>query len=549
MQIKIKLLAIFIFSFISSFSQDGTFIYGSFESNSQYLMDDESLNFYSPSDNFRSNNYLQLDFQNGNFSYGIQYESYLPSALLGYSEIFNDNDGIAQYYIKYENEKNQITVGSFFEQFGNGLVFRAWEDRQLGINNSLRGIRYKFSPFKDVEILVIHGKQRYGFEFSNSTISGLNSNLNISEFLKFKKFDFTLGISYLNRYQKLDAGFGQPENISISGTRLGLYYKDFYVNAELAKKDKDVIANEGEILSQRLYDGTALQIDLGYSRKGLGINSSVRRLENFNIYSDKLAEGNIYNQQTLSYVPALTKQQDYLLTNIYVYNSQPRLVVNNIEKRVGEIGFQNDIFYSFKEETFLGKYRTKLAVNFSYWGAVGAEFKDDESYDVKFVGNGRKYYQDFNIEIKNRWNKSLSSTLTFLDLSIDKGVSLGGPVGVEGNIDAQVGVFEVNAKDSKNRNNRFVLQHLWTKDDRKEWLGLVYEIGLNNNISLFISDIWNYGNSEKLHYYNLGGSYSKGGARLSANYGRQRGGLVCVGGVCRFVPESNGFNLNLSYSF
>lgn len=549
MQIKIKLLAIFIFSFISSFSQDGTFIYGSFESNSQYLMDDESLNFYSPSDNFRSNNYLQLDFQNGNFSYGIQYESYLPSALLGYSEIFNDNDGIAQYYIKYENEKNQITVGSFFEQFGNGLVFRAWEDRQLGINNSLRGIRYKFSPFKDVEILVIHGKQRYGFEFSNSTISGLNSNINISEFLKFKKFDFTLGISYLNRYQKLDAGFGQPENISISGTRLGLYYKDFYVNAELAKKDKDVIANEGEILSQRLYDGTALQIDLGYSRKGLGINSSVRRLENFNIYSDKLAEGNIYNQQTLSYVPALTKQQDYLLTNIYVYNSQPRLVVNNIEKRVGEIGFQNDIFYSFKEETFLGKYRTKLAVNFSYWGAVGAEFKDDESYDVKFVGNGRKYYQDFNIEIKNRWNKSLSSTLTFLDLSIDKGVSLGGPVGVEGNIDAQVGVFEVNAKDSKNRNNRFVLQHLWTKDDRKEWLGLVYEIGLNNNISLFISDIWNYGNSEKLHYYNLGGSYSKGGARLSANYGRQRGGLVCVGGVCRFVPESNGFNLNLSYSF
>lgn len=549
MQIKIKLLVIFIFSFISSFSQDGTFIYGSFESNSQYLMDDESLNFYSPSDNFRSNNYLQLDFQNGNFSYGIQYESYLPSALLGYSEIFNDNDGIAQYYIKYENEKNQITVGSFFEQFGNGLVFRAWEDRQLGINNSLRGIRYKFSPFKDVEILVIHGKQRYGFEFSNSTISGLNSNINISEFLKFKKFDFTLGISYLNRYQKLDAGFGQPENISISGTRLGLYYKDFYVNAELAKKDKDVIANEGEILSQRLYDGTALQIDLGYSRKGLGINSSVRRLENFNIYSDKLAEGNIYNQQTLSYVPALTKQQDYLLTNIYVYNSQPRLVVNNIEKRVGEIGFQNDIFYSFKKETFLGKYRTKLAVNFSYWGAVGAEFKDDESYDVKFVGNGRKYYQDFNIEIKNRWNKSLSSTLTFLDLSIDKGVSLGGPVGVEGNIDAQVGVFEVNAKDSKNRNNRFVLQHLWTKDDRKEWLGLVYEIGLNNNISLFISDIWNYGNSEKLHYYNLGGSYSKGGARLSANYGRQRGGLVCVGGVCRFVPESNGFNLNLSYSF
>ena len=105
---------------------------------------------------------------------------------------------------------------------------------------------------------------------------------------------------------------------------------------------------------------TDFQIDFGYSKKGLGINTSLRRLENFNIYGDKLAEGNIYNQKTLSYVPALTKQQDYLLTNIYVYNSQPRLVVNNLEKRVGEIGFQNDIFYTFKKESIFGKYKTKI---------------------------------------------------------------------------------------------------------------------------------------------------------------------------------------------
>ena len=549
MPIQIKLLAIFIFLSLISISQENTIIYGSFESNSQYLQDDEGLNFYSPSDNFRSNNYLKLDFQNGNFLYGIQYESYLPSALLGYSEIFNNNEGIAQYYLKYENKNSELTVGSFYEQFGNGLVFRAWEDRQLGINNSLRGIRYKFNPSKEVQISAIHGKQRFGFEYSNSVISGLNTNIDISEFLKLNKFGFTFGISHLNRYQKLNTGFGEPENVNISGARLNIFYKDFYINTEFAKKDKDVLANEGVIVSQRKYDGTALQIDIGYSKKGLGINTSMRRLENFNIYSDKLAEGNIYNQKTLSFVPALTKQQDYLLTNIYVYNSQPRLIINSIEKRVGEIGFQNDIFYSFDKESFLGKYRTKLALNFSYWGAIGAKFMDDESYDVDFIGKEKKYYQDFNIEIKNRWNRRLSSTITYLDLSIDKGVTLGGPIGVDGNIDAQVGVIEINTKDGKNRNNRFVFQHLWTKQDRKEWLGFVYEIGISNNLNFFISDIWNYGNSDNLHYYNLGGSYSKGGARLTANYGRQRGGLVCVGGVCRFVPESNGYNLSLSYSF
>ena len=126
---------------------------------------------------------------------------------------------------------------------------------------------------------------------------------------------------------------------------------------------------------------------------------------------------------------------------------------------------------------------------------------------------------------------------------------MGGPLGVQGNIDARVGVIELNARDKKERNNRFVVQHLWTKQDRKEWVGFVYEIGLSNNINFFISDIWNYGNENDLHYYNFGGSYSNGASRISLNYGRQRGGLICVGGVCRFVPESNGFNLNLSYSF
>ena len=189
-----------------------------------------------------------------------------------------------------------------------------------------------------MQISVIHGKQRFGFEYSNSVISGIDSNIDISGILKLNNLGFNFGLSNLNRYQKLDAGFGEPVNVQITGARFDLFYKDFYVNAELAKKGKDVIANEGEILSQRKYDGTALQIDIGYSKKGLGINTSMRRLENFNFYSDKLAEGNIYNQQTLSFVPALTKQQDYLLTNIYVYNSQPSLVINNIEKRVGEIG-------------------------------------------------------------------------------------------------------------------------------------------------------------------------------------------------------------------
>ena len=70
-----------------------------------------------------------------------------------------------------------------------------------------------------------------------------------------------------------------------------------------------------------------------------------------------MAEGNIYNQQTISYTPALTKQHDYSLTNLYVYAAQPNVSFQskNLTK-VGETGFQTDIYYFIKEDTFLGVY-------------------------------------------------------------------------------------------------------------------------------------------------------------------------------------------------
>ena len=69
---------------------------------------------------------------------------------------------------------------------------------------------------------------------------------------------------------------------------------------------------------------------------------------------------------------------------------------------------------------------------------------------------------------------------------------------------------------------------------------------------MYVNDIYNYGNDDemkKIHYYNLGGSYTIKGHRFALNYGRQRGGLICIGGVCRFVPESTGVTANVVLSF
>ena len=540
-----------IFLFFSSliFSQNQPYIYGSFESNSQLLQNDQSLDFISPEDNFRSNNYFQINYQINNILAGIQYEGYLPSSLLGFYPELDNQNKITNYFIKIQNKKSDITVGSFYEQFGNGLIFRSWEDRQLGINNAIKGIKLKYYPSDNIELTALYGQQRDGFNYTASTIQGLNTEINLNQMLNLKEVDLSIGSSIVNRYQENGANDSIPSNVSAYGGRLNMYAGDFSLNIEGVIKDPDVIANENNLVSNRLYDGTALQVDLGYSKKGIGINTTFRRLENFNFYSDRLAEGNIYNQKTLSFTPTLSKQQDYLLTNIYVYNSQPRLVMNSIEKRSGEVGFQNDFYYTFDKDNLLGKYKTKIAFNFSYWSGIESTFNQDNSYDVKFIGNGDRYYRDLNLEIKNRWNSKLRTAITFLDVIIDKGITLGGPLGVQGDIKAKVGVIEANYLHANGKSSRGVLQHLWTKNDRKNWLGLVYEYGISSSVNVFVSDGWNYGRSDKIHYYNLGGSYSKNSTRVSLNYGRQRGGLICIGGVCRYVPESNGFNLNLSYSF
>ena len=146
--------------------QDTGSFFGGFESNSQWLLDDDGINFAAPEDQFRSNNYFLLNYNLGKFTAGVQYESYLPSSLLGYAPVYDGNNNIGTYYLNYRTEQLDITGGYFYEQFGSGLIFRSWEDRQLGVNNAVRGVRLKFNPLSYLDLTGMFGQQRNGFELS-----------------------------------------------------------------------------------------------------------------------------------------------------------------------------------------------------------------------------------------------------------------------------------------------------------------------------------------------------------------------------------------------
>ena len=50
------------------------------------------------------------------------------------------------------------------------------------------------------------------------------------------------------------------------------------------------------------------------------------------------------------------------------------------------------------------------------------------------------------------------------------------------------------------------------------------------------------------HYYSVTTTY-KNSHRVELRYGKVRAGLFCVGGICKEVPASNGFSINITTLF
>ena len=125
-------------------------VHGSLQFDAAYYTVDNSIGFtdslWIQGQPFRFNGFGNITYSLGNFSAGIRYEAYLPP-LLGY-EADLEGQGIARYWASYTADKFSFTIGTFYEQFGNGLTLRAYEEWMLGYDNSINGARVTYEPVK-----------------------------------------------------------------------------------------------------------------------------------------------------------------------------------------------------------------------------------------------------------------------------------------------------------------------------------------------------------------------------------------------------------------
>ena len=550
-----RLTIIIACSFISfiTWAQDnsnGT-IQGDFNLSTQSYYEDPAINAGKVDEFMLMNAYSNIRYNKGNFTAGVRFESYL-NVLQGFDSNFNGN-GIPYRFAQYNVNGLDITVGNFYEQFGNGLIFRSYEEKTLGIDNVMDGVRLKYSPLRGLSLKGFVATQRLFWEQGPGIVRGFDADLNLNEAissLESSKTNAIIGGSFVSRFQDdNNPVFNLPENVAAYAIRSTVNRGKISFNSEYAYKYNDPA---GGITYNNFAPGSALMTNLSFSQRGLGIILEAHRVDNMDYRSKRGGTG---KELTLNYIPAISKQHAYTLAAFYPFATQP----------LGELGFQGEINYTFKKKSKLGgKYGTQVAVNYSRINGLNggsSELTINRDHTPMFfsVINEELYFRDLNFDLKKKISKKVKVMLNYLDVIYNKDVIEGKIIGK--NVHARIGIAEVNYKIKPKHTLRSEFQYLSVDKsdeyykDQGDWVMGLVEYTFSPHWFFAFVDQYNGGYTsegktyEAVHYLNISCGYSKGTNRFELGYGKVREGIFCVGGVCRNVPSSNGFTLNITSSF
>lgn len=538
---------------------------GNFQIDAANYQKDTAIGADPGKEVFRYNAFGNINYTQGNFSAGFRYESYNPP-LLGYLPGYKGS-GIPYRYARYKHKDIDITVGNFYEQFGSGIALRAYENRGLLYDNAFDGMRVVFMPHKAITLKGLVGKQRTYFSLSPGVVRGFDGEVNIMELfdsiLGNSKTKVIIGGSFVSKYQSdQDPSLVLPENVGTSAGRFTILRGGFNFNAEYAYKINDPSYQNN--LSYK--DGQAIIASTSYATNGFSILLSGKMLDNMSFRSDRNAQNII---GLINYIPDFSKFHTYSLMAYYPYGTQAN----------GEVGGSGEIQYKFKKGTLLGgKYGMDITINGSvFYGldTTGIAPSQDSIKHLKYTTNysnvGEEYYHDFNVEITKKLSKKVKLTAMYANQFLNQSiVQFNTPDKSEHpDVLSHIGVLDITYRYKSNSAIRFETQgffgtykygeHAYEANGAKNitnntgsWVSELIEWTPTSHWSITIADQYNYNNpieSKRVHYFYGMVGYVNGPTRISLSYGRQRQGIFCAGGVCRFVPASSGLSLSISSSF
>jgi len=489
--------------------------------------------------------WLNLKYRRGTFDAGIRVDWFHDSNLLNPTDAYSDF-GIGRVYISKQWDQLEVTAGHIYDQIGSGIIFKAYEERALLLDNALLGLRARYDINPKWNISVLGGKQKNLLDIYDSWIYGGRIEGYIVPKDAEAKWSMAPGLGLIvkslnNSQMDLLAdvlGSYTPDDFiteaPFSNVALTLYNTlesgpfSWYVEGAYKSKEVfyDVMAvrdlwsggtSEGKYV---LEPGYVIYTALNYAKKGLGASLDLKATSNFNFRADPFA---LLNRGLIHYLPPMMRVNTYRLTSRYAAATQD----------LGELAAQLEVSYrASAQKNFLVNFSNiaDLDGNLLYREVLGeATFKKPRKYTLitglQFQWYDQELYQ-------GKTGAPMVHTITpYVDF--------------------------LN-KIGKKQSIRLEAQYMHTKQDFGSWVFGLVELGLAPHWIFEISDMWNvvpyedsngHKKNDPLHYPTFGVTYSTGSHRFNVRYVKQVEGVVCSGGICRLEPAFSGVRLTVSSQF
>lgn len=542
---KKLLLPLFLLSLHFTAAAQGGNLSGDFQANYNFYQYDASL---AGSDTGTANvNPLYKKSLSGGEAWLTNRFSYKGFTAFLRLDVFNNSNlydpqktftsyGIGAWSVSKEIGELTITGGYIYDQIGSGLLFRSYEDRGLLIDNALEGVHIRYRPASNITLKAFTGQQKKITpvrldERYQPIIKAFNAE---GDFDAGTKIHFSPGIGILNRTldqtsmdiivpninaQPIDTRFEPRYNTYALTGYNTLTAGDFtwYVEGAYKTHEAIVIDNTTGFLADRA--GNAEYTTLGYARKGIAVNLTGKRTENFVM---RTSPNETLFRGTLNWQPVVARVRPQRLIARYSPASQD----------ISEIAGGMDVIIAPKENL-------DITLNYTH---------------INTLENVKLYREAFG-EVEYRGFKKwiLIGAVQYLQYNQDLYQSRPGrPMVI-----ATTGIAEATYRITDKKSLRLEVEYMDNKEDYGSWAFALLEYNIAPRWSFSVSDMYiTQLNPENLsgltkspHYFNAFMAYTKGPHRFTLSYVKQPDGINCTGGVCRYEPAFSGLRFGITSSW
>ncbi len=559
------LLAAYFFALYGALgliAQNQSRVTGNLQSNGNFFIKDEKIGAANTPQydyqKFGAESWMNLNYSNWGFDMGLRFDLFNNSNLLNPLESYT-GQGIGRWYVRKTIDKFDLSGGYLYDQIGSGIIFRAYEERALMIDNALYGVKAGYNINDNWRVKAFTGRIKQQFDAYGAVVRGGA----LEGFIKqdsASRLTFAPGIGVVARTSDDEtvsqivnaiATFAPADSI---GAQYNTYAATIYNTmtagnftwfVEGAYKTKDVMndpfqrrADGGRgILVNR--PGYTVYTSLAYANdKGLGITVEYKRTKDFSFRATPFRIG---IQGPLNFLPPMARQNTYRLTARFAPATQ----------ELGEQAIQLDLRYRLNKKFSLG-------LNFS---------------DIQLLDGTELYREiapEFTWKGSRKWQLLGGVQLLHYNMPVYQGKDepadaddpiqfLGG--GKENYVDALTPYAEFLYKFTPKRSLRLEAQYLLTDDEFGSWINAVAEVGIAPHWLFYVSDMYKIPHSnpenypsdktkfDGLHYPSVGAVYTYKAHRFSLAYVKQVEGINCAGGICRYEPTFHGVQLRLNSAF